>query len=187
MRVAGTALLGSDEQSDLEKAGRIFSSLLESDPNDPVAKAGLVASFATIDPAKVLQYTKGLSPVSSLISGINADALEAAGVAQPPSKKIAAKPKAASVKPRKPRRKRHLPKDYDPEKKVDPERWLPLKDRSYYKPKGKKAKKAFQAMQGGTVKEDDPAKADSPAPESKPKVSGGGQQNKKKKKKGGKW
>ena len=47
-------------------------------------------------------------------------------------------------------RKSRLPKDYDPAKTPDPERWLPLKDRSTYRPKGKKGRqKAAEKTQGG--------------------------------------
>lgn len=47
-------------------------------------------------------------------------------------------------------RKSRLPKDYDPAKTPDPERWLPLKDRSSYRPKGKKGRqKAAEKTQGG--------------------------------------
>ena len=38
---------------------------------------------------------------------------------------------------------------------MDPERWLPLRDRSSYRPKGKKGKKkAADLTQGGVVKEE---------------------------------
>ena len=49
-------------------------------------------------------------------------------------------------------RKSRLPKDYDPSKAPDPERWLPLKDRSTYRPKGRKGRqKAAEKTQGGGV------------------------------------
>ena len=49
-------------------------------------------------------------------------------------------------------RKSRLPKDYDASKTPDPERWLPLKDRSTYRPKGRKGRqKAAEKTQGGGV------------------------------------
>lgn len=49
-------------------------------------------------------------------------------------------------------RKSRLPKDYDAAKTPDPERWLPLKDRSTYRPKGRKGRqKAAEKTQGGGV------------------------------------
>jgi signal recognition particle subunit SRP72 len=54
------------------------------------------------------------------------------------------------------RRRRKLPKSYDPDKRPDPERWLPLRDRSSYRPKGKKGKKrAAEATQGGVVRDEE--------------------------------
>jgi len=96
--------------------------------------------------------------------------------------------KTKKAKKKKPR----LPPNADPSKKVDPERWLPMRDRSYYKPKGRKGKqKAAAATQGGPVAEEsmelagggrlDVLKVD------QAKKAGGGAANKKKKKKGGKW
>jgi signal recognition particle subunit SRP72 len=39
---------------------------------------------------------------------------------------------------------------------MDPERWLPIKDRSSYRPKNKKGKKkAMEATQGGVVKDEE--------------------------------
>ncbi len=40
----------------------------------------------------------------------------------------------------------HLPKKYDPSSKPDPERWLPLRERSYYR--GKRGKRGKQAAVG---------------------------------------
>ena len=49
-------------------------------------------------------------------------------------------------------RKSRLPKDYDASKTPDPERWLPLKDRSTYRLKGRKGRqKAAEKTQGGGV------------------------------------
>ena len=58
--------------------------------------------------------------------------------------------KVKKIKKKKPR----FPQNYDESKKPDPERWLPIRDRSYYKPKGKKGKaKVAAATQGGPVAE----------------------------------
>ena len=86
-------------------------------------------------------------------------------------------------------RKSLIPKDYDPNKKPDPERWLPLRDRSTYKPKGKKAK-ARQALhsQGAVGNDSENSRPATPAADVlKQKQGGGGGGNKKKKGKGGKW
>ena len=59
-----------------------------------------------------------------------------------------------SAKPAKKRvRKSKLPKDYEEGKVMDPERWLPLRDRSSYRPKGRKGKMKAAAMTQGGVSE----------------------------------
>jgi signal recognition particle subunit SRP72 len=165
LRAAGASLLESSTAEDLSTAGEIFSSLRTRDPNDRIAIAGYVASYASTDLAKVSSDLDKLSPISRLILEVDPAALEAAGIASlptpsvPVSKKRAAdsieKEKAAPAKKRKiPKSK--MPKDFEEGKKMDPERWLPLRDRSTYRPKGKKGKKkAMDLTQGGVVKEEE--------------------------------
>ncbi|KAH8671976.1 hypothetical protein BGZ60DRAFT_374636 [Tricladium varicosporioides] len=164
-RAAGTSLLESSNPEDLSVAGKIFSSLKAQDPNDRTAIAGFVASYATTDLSKVSSDLEKLTPVSRLIIGIDAEALEEAGIptlptspSQAASKKRQAdaneKEKEKPVKQRK-IRKSKMPKDFEEGKKMDPERWLPLRDRSTYRPKGKKGKKkANDLTQGGVVKDE---------------------------------
>ncbi|KAF8533156.1 hypothetical protein BDD12DRAFT_919352 [Trichophaea hybrida] len=192
-RAAGKSKLESDNPSDLASAGELFSSLLAANPSDLNAVAGIVASYATTDPSKISNHTETLTSVEKLIAGIDASSLESAGVAQPPRKRGAEDDATPSMKPKKIRKKNpRLPQNHDPSKKPDPERWLPMRDRSYYKPKGRKGKqKAAAATQGGPVEESmelagggriDVVKVDQAK-----KAGGGGGANKKKKKKGGKW
>ena len=76
-----------------------------------------------------------------------------------------------------------MPKDFDPNKKMDPERWLPIRDRSTYRPKGKKGKKRAEGLtQGGAVAEE---KAPAQQQGGQQKPGGGGGAKKKKGK--GKW
>jgi signal recognition particle subunit SRP72 len=185
--------LESDNPSDLASAGELFSSLLAANPSDLNAVAGIVASYATTDPSKISNHTETLTSVEKLIAGIDASSLESAGVAQPPRKRGAEDDATPSTKTKKIRKKKpRLPQNHDPSKKPDLERWLPMRDRSYYKPKGRKGKqKAAAATQGGPVEESmelagggriDVVKVDQAK-----KAGGGGGANKKKKKKGGKW
>lgn len=167
LRQAGIELLRSQNPSDLSTAGAAFSRLCE-EQRDRLAEAGLVASFATSDPSRAQLYMADLTPVEKLTAGVDVSALLDAGVASLPSsstnttapgsrKRGAAASADGAAPAKKPRRSRaKLPKDYDPEKKPDPERWLPLRDRSTYRPKGKKGKKkAAEATQGGVVKEEE--------------------------------
>ncbi|TPX15134.1 uncharacterized protein E0L32_004692 [Thyridium curvatum] len=164
LREAGVELLRSHNPSDLATAGAAFERLSSSNPSDRVAHAGLVASFAASDYAKVEPHLESLMPVEKLTKDVDVGALLTKGVASlapPPAPSSStgqkrpaadadadAEPAAGGRKKR--RRTRKLPKDYDPNRKMDPERWLPLRDRSSYRPKGRKGKKrAAEATQGG--------------------------------------
>jgi signal recognition particle subunit SRP72 len=188
MVAAGTALLDGQNPQDLTSAGDLFASLRDREPSDPAAVAGMVAAYALNEPSKLsAELVESLPPVARLVSDIDAESLEEARVAVLTISVSTSQPKArpaADRKTDKPNkiRKSRMPKDFDPNKKVDPERWLPMRDRSYYRPKGKKGKKKAEGLtQGGPVVEEKAA-------ESKPAGgAGGGQQKKKKGKKGGKW
>ena len=157
-RAAGLALLDSISSDDRAAAGELFETLHRQDPKDKLSTAGYVAAYATTDLTKVKSILEHLPSISRLTAGIDIDALEAAGVpnvpsaaAQNTSKK---RPADHSTKPAKKRvRKSKLPKDFDPNKTPDPERWLPLRDRSSYRPKGKRGKQKVQALTQGGVSE----------------------------------
>jgi signal recognition particle subunit SRP72 len=195
LRAAGTSLLESSNPEELSAAGEIFSSLCSQDPNDRTAIAGYVASYATSDFSKVSSNLDKLTPVSRLISGIDAAALEEAGVPTLPapsaltSKKRSLdekdKEKPVPVKKKK-ISKSKMPKDFEEGKRMDPERWLPLRDRSTYRPKGKKGKKkAMEMTQGGVVKEEESLELAGGAGTVKVEKAGGpGGAGKAKKKKG---
>lgn len=162
-RAAGKSLLESSKPEDLSAAGEIFSTLRTQDPNDRTAIAGYVASYATTNLPKVSSDLEKLTPIPRLISDIDAAALEEAGIPSlptPPSQTGNKKrqPESETQKPEKKRKltKSRMPKDFQEGKKMDPERWLPLRDRSSYRPKGKKGKKkAADLTQGGVVKEEE--------------------------------
>ncbi|KAB8200358.1 SRP72 RNA-binding domain protein [Aspergillus parasiticus SU-1] len=188
LRAAAQSLLHSSDRTDLTTAGDLFKSLYQKDRNDSFAIAGYVASQATLDYAKIESQVDTLPPIDDLISGVDVNALESAGISPPSSAAAAA---IASARKRtsgdkqgratKRVRKSRLPKDYDASKTPDPERWLPLRDRSSYRPKGRKGKqRAAERTQGGIVNE---KAEESPAPVAQQQKSqGGGGANKKKKK-----
>lgn len=158
LHAAGLSLLDSSDPEHQSTARDIFSTLHSQDPTSKSATAGYVASHALTSPEKVSsEEANTLSPTARLIAGIDAAALEEAGVPFLPSSSAAAAATSRKralddrAKPAKKRvRKSRLPKDYDPAKTPDPERWLPLKDRSTYRPKGKKGRqKAAEKTQGG--------------------------------------
>ncbi len=161
LRAAGISLLESSKPEDLSTASEIFASLREQDPNDRLAIAGFVASNANNNISAVGSDLDKLTPVEKLISGIDASRLEEAGIATLPiTMSEASKKRPAPAEKEKPSnkkiRKSKMPKDFEEGKKMDPERWLPAKDRSSYRPKGKKGKKkALESTQGGVVKDEE--------------------------------
>ncbi|KAF7187119.1 Signal recognition particle subunit SRP72 [Pseudocercospora fuligena] len=189
-KAAGSALLESQDAEHIQLANDIFSELHSMNPDDRYAAAGLLAASPDKAGSKDLA---NLTPIDRLISGIDVDSLENAGVAQLPSSgaaPVTRKRPAEDTKPKKAKklRKSRIPKDYDPAKKPDPERWLPLRDRSTYRPKGKKAK-ARQALfsQGAVANDSDGSRPATPGGEVVKQQQQKQGQNKKKKGKGGKW
>ncbi|KAI0396199.1 hypothetical protein F5Y17DRAFT_140293 [Xylariaceae sp. FL0594] len=189
LREAGVELLRSSNPDDVAAAGATFEQLVAQSGHDPIAAAGLVAAFATRDYTKAEPYLQKLTPIERLISGVDVEALVDAGVcsvappAPPASRKRAAVDEPAKQKAAKRRRRKRLPKDYEEGKQPDPERWLPLRDRSTYRPKGKKGKKrAQEATQGGVVKEEEILELVGGAGAVKVEKATGGQGGKKKKK-----
>ena len=187
-KATGMTLLRSNRPEDLEDARELFAALREADSTDVSAAAGFVAAVATTHPEEAAAPAKQLTPIAKLTAGIDAAALESAGVPvlrTSATKTVGRKrPAAETAQPKKKRvRIARRPKDYDPNKKPDPERWLPLRDRSSYKPRGKKGKaKQQERTQGGISKETDSG-TEAARSEVVAKPSGGAASRKKKGKK----
>ena len=158
-------------------------------------QARLVLAMAHVDPHRAAALAADLPapPRSTLAAEFNVHELEAL----PPPRVRAAKledaagPRGSQLRVvrrrRKPKTMRRPPKDgFDPSVQPDPERWLPMKERSYYR-KSRSARKAgaSNAQGGGTQKlakkldAAQKAPSQTPAPKKKKPVKG-------KKKKGGK-
>ncbi len=159
LQAAGVALLESSKSADEAASRDIYSTLHREDPDSKIATAGYVAAHA-FSTTPVDEQASKLTPTSRLIADIDVAALEQAGVLQPTvganAAQAASRKRALDEKPKpakKRLRKSRLPKDYDPNKTPDPERWLPLRERSSYRPKGKKGRqKAAALTQGGVEK-----------------------------------
>lgn len=186
LQAAGSALVGSSSSEDeIAFAHELFTAVAETSPSDPVAKAGLAAS----QPSGAEIDTNSLPSIAELTNGIDVDELEAQGITRPVSKvtpPVAAKRPAdspAKASKAKKIRKSRLPKDFDAAKKPDPERWLPLRDRSSWRPKGKKKNRSQGGggTQGGI---EEGSKGPSQPVQQQPSSSQGGGKNKKKKGKG---
>lgn len=186
LRAAAASLLHSSDPADLAISQELFSALRQKNPADKFALAGYVASYATSNIQEVQKELSILPKSQDLVSDIDITALENAGVPQSQASLAAnaaviagARKRAAkeqqNARAKKRIRKSRLPKDYDPNKKPDPERWLPLRDRSSYRPKGRKGKqRAADRTQGGIVNEKAEAE--------KPKTATAGTTSAKKKK-----
>lgn len=168
LQEAGIELLRSSNPRDLKLAGSAFEKLFSESQGSHIAAAGLVASLAPFDLEKADEYVAELPEVDDLIDDVDVDALLDAGVAtyiSPAAQAAGAKRAAAdddartsktAAGPAKKRRTRKLPKNYVEGRTPDPERWLPLRDRSSYRPKGRKGKKkAAESTQGGPVRDEE--------------------------------
>lgn len=104
---------------------------------------------------KYASEQKVLLSVSEIVKGIDVEALSAAGLEPLMKKRKAAETESKQDNLVKRKHKKSKPsKSYDPERQADPERWLPLRDRSTYKPpKAKGKKKVLASTQGGAVDE----------------------------------
>ncbi|KAI1462501.1 hypothetical protein F4805DRAFT_410968 [Annulohypoxylon moriforme] len=186
LREAGVELLRSSNHEDITSAGETFRTLVSRSEKDPVAVAGLVASFANDEYAKIEPFLSSLTPVERLTAGMNIQKLVNAGVTSVPVSLSVGKKRLADNEPEKVtkrRRKTRLPKNYEEGKQPDPERWLPLRDRSTYRPKGKKGRKRAQEItQGGVVREEETLELVGGAGAVKVEKASGAQGGKKKKK-----
>ncbi len=186
LQAAGAALLNSSSsEEDQSKASEIFTKLREQNSDDKAALAGFVASKAIQGHDDVSPEVGKLTPVANLTKGVDVDALEKAGIPQSSNALAIAQKKNSRKRPAdgeqlKPKRirKSRLPNDYEPGKTPDPERWLPLRDRSNYRSKGKKKgkKDGGDRTQGGIVADDVGVKETA----AKALQGGGGGANKKK-------
>ncbi|KAK6930881.1 Signal recognition particle, SRP72 subunit, RNA-binding [Dillenia turbinata] len=142
-------------------AARLFEELVKSQGSIE-ALAGLVTTAAHVDVQKAETYAKKLKPLPSF-KGVDVDNLErtsgakhvegGAHVHPAEAHEEVKKEKAKKKRKRKPR----YPKDFDPANPgppPDPERWLPKRERSSYRPK-RKDKRAAQVRgsQGAVVRD----------------------------------
>jgi len=136
---------------ELEKSTECLEQVLLSDPSDVTTMARLVLLYSQFDPEAAKKKSQLLPPLEldAGVAALDVDALEtatwaiglkhgrkapASGTLTSPgstgSKKVDDKKKKKQKK-----RKIRLPKHHDPNVKPDPERWLPRRDRSTYRPK----------------------------------------------------
>lgn len=160
-----------------EEAARLYEELVKSHGSIE-AMAGLITTVARVDIGKAEAYEKKLKPLPGL-KGINVESLEKTSGAKQDESSLhrglaeaheESKSKEKTKKKRK--RKPRYPKGFDPANPgppPDPERWLPKRERSSYRPK-RKDKRAAQVRgsQGAVAREKHEAGANSSAPNATP-------------------
>ncbi|KAI3963716.1 hypothetical protein MKW98_021956 [Papaver atlanticum] len=143
-----------------EEAARLYEDLFKSHKSVE-ALVGLVTTVARADVEKAETYEKKLKPLPGL-KGVDVDSLEKTSGAKHVENNAdlrivedeEAKGKAKSKKKRK--RKPKYPKGFDPNNPApppDPERWLPKRERSSYRPKRKDKRAQIRGSQGSVSRD----------------------------------
>lgn len=140
--------------SDLEQ-------LWKQNPKDIHTLAQLISAYSLVDPEKAKALSKHLPSSDSMSLKVDVEALEnspGATYIRKKGGKVAgdSQPKEqgqGELKKKKKKKKGKLPKNYDPKVTPDPERWLPMRERSYYRgrKKGKKKDQIGKGTQGATA------------------------------------
>ncbi|KAL4576897.1 hypothetical protein LXL04_012997 [Taraxacum kok-saghyz] len=144
-----------------EEALKLFEKLVKSH-NNIEAIVGLIETAAYTDVEKAETYEKKLKPLPGLTS-VDVDSLEKTSGAKyvengPHVNVEVSESKSKEKVKRKRKRKPKYPKGFDPANPgppPDPERWLPKRERSSYRPKRKDKRAAAQirGSQGAVAKE----------------------------------
>uniref|UniRef100_A0A8C0HSF7 Signal recognition particle subunit SRP72 n=1 Tax=Balaenoptera musculus TaxID=9771 RepID=A0A8C0HSF7_BALMU len=140
--------------SDLEQ-------LWKQNPKDIHTLAQLISAYSLVDPEKAKALSRHLPSSDSMSLKVDVEALEnspGATYIRKKGGKVAgdSQPKEqgqGDLKKKKKKKKGKLPKNYDPKVTPDPERWLPMRERSYYRgrKKGKKKDQIGKGTQGATA------------------------------------
>ena len=135
----------------LEAAAIVLERVRSETPSNLEVVAALISVYSRLNSPKVEEVSRALPPLLAA-DELDVDALEQmasfrhsrrqAQKAEPDKSKA-----EFVVKTKKRKRKQRLPKKFDPSQAPDPERWLPLRERSYYR-KGRR--KGFLAVGRGT-------------------------------------
>lgn len=200
-----------------EAAAVVLEQLRSESPSNLRVLAMLISCYSRFDSERAEELSRTLPALQGLPPGA-VDTLEqmpsfkhTRRQLQKPEEKLPEKKEPLSRdRRRKRKRKPKLPKNYDPAAAPDPERWLPLRERTYYRKGRKKGFSALRGTQGmssasaALTAQLDASKprptshdaagagrgkdASNPtSPKSKPQQQPRKKQQQKKKKKGGKW
>ncbi|PKA57689.1 hypothetical protein AXF42_Ash016735 [Apostasia shenzhenica] len=144
-----------------EEAFRLFEELVKNHGNNTEALVGLITTAARTDLSKAEFYEKQLRELPGL-KGINVAGLEktsgAKHVEGVNAGKVEVSEDAKKGKTKKRKRKPRYPKGFDPANPgppPDPERWLPKRERSSYRPKRKDKRVQVRGSQGSVREKHD--------------------------------
>ncbi|XP_062331939.1 signal recognition particle subunit SRP72 [Osmerus eperlanus] len=139
--------------SDLEQ-------LWKQNTNDIHTLAQLISAYSLVDTEKAKSLSKNLPSPDKMSFNVDVDELENSHGANYVRKKAAKVtgenlPKEqgqGDIKKKKKKKKGKLPKNCDPKATPDPERWMPMRERTYYrgKKKSKKKEQVGKGTQGAT-------------------------------------
>ncbi|KAI5097681.1 signal recognition particle subunit SRP72, partial [Silurus meridionalis] len=134
--------------------------LWKQNPKDVHTLAQLISAYSLVDQDKAKALSKHLPSADTMSFNIDVDALEnshgATNVRKKAAKVVGENPPKeqgqVDIKKKKKKKKGKLPKNCDPKSTPDPERWLPMRERSYYRgrKKGKKKEQVGRGTQGAT-------------------------------------
>lgn len=192
-------------------AAGIFEYLYKQDKSNVKVLAYLISAYSRYNTQKAEELGRKLSQSYPSSLSIDVDALEQMPSFRHTRRQVAKsevsrkeadsdRNKVAPSEKKKKKRKPRLPKNYDPSKQPDPERWLPLRERSYYKKSKKKGQqtgigRGTQGLSAASASlaakldaSNKPMKMEEPKEQqtssAKPKGNPAGGQHHKKKKKG---
>ncbi|XP_041476558.1 signal recognition particle subunit SRP72-like [Lytechinus variegatus] len=207
-----------------QAATSMLEDLRRSNPGDIKTLAQLISAYSKFDPKRAQELSKELPSVAQLSADVDVDVLENTPLTlstrqlkkggKTDGEKTGAVTSVEEMKKkRKRKRKPQLPKNFDSSVAPDPERWLPMRERSYFKGKRRRDKKGGvgKGTQGATAGSGDmdaskpssvpnsprpgsqtssntasPSPAN-PTPRQQKPASAAAKKNKAKKKRGGKW
>ncbi|CAN8243814.1 unnamed protein product [Cochlearia groenlandica] len=142
-----------------EEASRLYEEIVKNHRSTD-ALVGLVTTLARVNVEKAETYEKQLKPLP-VMKAVDVDNLEKTSGAKPvegASSVVQEEVKSKEKAKRKRKRKPKYPKGYDPANPgppPDPERWLPRRERSSYRPKRKDKRAAqIRGSQGAVNKQE---------------------------------
>ncbi|XP_062518352.1 signal recognition particle subunit SRP72-like [Corticium candelabrum] len=162
--------------SGAKEAAVVLEELRKEKPNDLHVVAQLISAYSQFDAKQAEKLSSSLPALDAEKSLVDVDSLEdsPAGFRQTRRAAVAAASKAQpdksglpvpKLKEKKKRKKKKgkLPKNYNPDVDPDPERWLPVRERSYARKKHKKTTGTVGKGTQGAAPESPRTSADSTA------------------------